>query len=96
MAVIYSEAITKLNQAAADLAQYKAQLESMKSTANNIDTNVGGMATKYGAIISAVNAAPNTGAFVELKKMSTQIVADFNSVKTTSAAMKTAVEGVLD
>lgn len=96
MSVIYSEALSKLHQAAAELADYKARLETLGSVANNIDAGVGGMAEKYGAIILAVEGAPDTGAFVELKLKAAQIVSDFTSVKSTSAAMKSAVEGVLN
>jgi len=90
----YAQVLTAIDGVASDINAARTQLERGAVTIEQADTTLGGMTAAYGGLNTAIVAAPANTTYTPIKTQWAVLVAEYQSLKTTSAAMVTALEGV--
>jgi predicted xylose isomerase-like sugar epimerase len=95
VALNYSDCDAALREIADQNVANKNRLASAKATVVTADTELGGMATKYGAVITTITAAaaaqPDNEAYQAMKARADALVADYQALKAEAAALRTAI-----
>lgn len=95
MALNYSDCDAALREIADQNVANKNRLASAKATVVTADTELGGMASKYGTVITTINTAaaanPGNAAYQAMKAKADQLVADYQALKAEAAALRTAI-----
>lgn len=94
----FSEIKQGLDGVTADIVAETARLNQGKSQITLANNNLGALATKYAALVTAVNglatAEPSNAAATLAKAEKDKLVAEFQALKTTAQAMVTALNGI--
>ena len=98
MAVTYTEAKATLDDIAVRSENNRKRLEQAKSLIQQAESDLTSMSTVYSTFVADLDAAatanPTDDAWQTAKAEKDQMVADFQSLKTRSTNMKTAVDGL--